>query len=242
MAPKGGAMASSTVENYLKQIYLEQEHAAHRWVAIGKLAAALKVVPGTATVMVKSLAESGLADYRRGGVRLTRGGEALALHVLRRHRLLELFLVKALALDWSEVHDEAELLEHAVSDKVLERIDRTLGYPRFDPHGDPIPPLRGRPATVNLVPLARCRPGAKVRVARIIDQAPAFLRFIDRHGLTPGAVVEVRNHDAMADALRLKIADGSTLTLGASAALKILTRAAGRADQRAGGAGARSRR
>src|SRR5438477_4591329 len=139
-------MASITVENYLKQLYLEQQNSSEELVPMGKLATQMGVVPGTATSMVKALADSGLVDYEpRSGARLTRGGQQLALHVLRRHRLVELFLVKVLGLDWSEVHAEAEELEHAVSDKVLERIDSLLGHPSVDPHGDPIPPAKGRP-------------------------------------------------------------------------------------------------
>src|SRR4051794_10565100 len=139
-------MPSSTVENYLKQIYLEQQDAgAADLVPMGRLASAMGVVPGTATSMIKTLADSGLVQYEpRGGVRLTHGGEQLALHVLRRHRLVELFLVKVLGLDWSEVHAEAEELEHAISDKVLEKIDAILGKPRVDPHGDPIPLANGK--------------------------------------------------------------------------------------------------
>src|SRR5215211_5640329 len=106
-------MPSSTVENYLKQIYLAREDNPADLVSMGKLAAAMGVVPGTATSMIKALADSGLVQYEpRGGVRLTHGGEQLALHVLRRHRLVELFLVKVLGLDWSAVHAEAEELEH----------------------------------------------------------------------------------------------------------------------------------
>src|SRR5438309_9924244 len=138
-------MPSPTVENYLKQLYLQQQHAPQELVSMGKLAAAMGVVPGTATTMVKALADSGLVTYQsRGGVRLTRGGEQLALHVLRRHRLVELFLVKVLGLDWSEVHDEADNLEHAVSEKVLQRIDEYLGHHSADPHGDPIPTAKGK--------------------------------------------------------------------------------------------------
>src|SRR4051812_35657368 len=98
-------MASSTVENYLKQLYLEQQLAPDKLVSMGKLAAVMRVVPGTATSMIKTLSDSGLVEYEpRTGVRLTAGGEQLALHVLRRHRLVELFLVRVLKLDWSEVH------------------------------------------------------------------------------------------------------------------------------------------
>jgi DtxR family Mn-dependent transcriptional regulator len=139
-------MPSSTVEDYIKQLWVEQQAAGAELVPMGRLAAAMGVVPGTATSMVKTLADSGLVNYEpRSGARLTRGGEQLALHVLRRHRLLEVFLVKVLGMDWSEVHDEAEHLEHVISDKVLERIDDLLGRPSVDPHGDPIPSPAHRP-------------------------------------------------------------------------------------------------
>src|SRR6186997_3179354 len=116
-------MPTPTVENYVKQIYLEQQTApggeSDALVPMGRLANVMGVVPGTATTMMKALADSGLVTYEpRGGVRLTRGGEQLALHVLRRHRLVELFLGKTLGLDWSEVHAEGEELERAISDKV----------------------------------------------------------------------------------------------------------------------------
>src|ERR1700732_4614853 len=111
-------MPSSTVENYVKRLYMEQQRSPERLVPMGRLAAVMGVVPGTVTTMVKALDEERLVHYEpRSGVRLTRSGEKLALHVLRRHRLVELFLVKALGLDWSEVHEEAEVLEHAVSEK-----------------------------------------------------------------------------------------------------------------------------
>src|SRR5438105_6985374 len=151
-------MASITVENYLKQLYSEQQRTSGELVSMGRLASAMGVVPGTVTTMVKALADSGLVTYEpREGVRLTRGGEQLALHVLRRHRLVELFLVKVLGLDWSEVHDEADELEHAISDKVLERIDQYLGRPSVDPHGDPIPSAKGKVPDSRLESLASCR-------------------------------------------------------------------------------------
>src|SRR4051812_31426609 len=131
-------MATRTVEDYLKALYAEQQ-CAHQagggeLVAMGALAGAMDVAPGTATAMVKTLDEAGLVEYEpRGGVKLSAKGEKLALHVLRRHRLVELFLVEVLGLDWSEVDQEAEELEHAISDKVLARIDEKLGHPQFDP-------------------------------------------------------------------------------------------------------------
>lgn len=217
-------MPSSTVENYLKQLYLEQQNAPGELVSMGKLAAAMSVVPGTATTMVKALADSGLVSYEpRGGVKLTRGGEQLALHVLRRHRLVELFLVKVLGLDWSEVHDEAEELEHSISDKVLDRIDAILEHPSVDPHGDPIPPAKGRPHPVPpRQSLADSEPDRSYRVARVIDQSPAFLQFVHRCGLVPGVTVAVERRDDVADAVRVRPARGEAVTLGTAAAMKVL--------------------
>ncbi len=222
-------MPSSTVEDYLKTLYLLQPRGRSGKVALGQLAREMRVAPGTATAMVKTLAESGLVDYQpRGGARLTARGQTLALHVLRRHRLVELFLVNVLELDWSEVHDEAEHLEHTISQKVLDRIDALLGHPEFDPHGDPIPTACGRvrPRTTrNLAEHVReGRPG-KLQVARVLDQAPAFLQFLDKHGLTPGAEVLVTELDQTAEAITLQPRGGTPVTLGAGAAAKILVEA-----------------
>src|SRR3954471_22304531 len=124
------AAPSQTVENYLKNIYQAQLLLPHDdLVSMGQLAAALDLVPGTATTMVKALAESGLAHYEPyAGVRLTAAGQKLAALVLRRHRLVELFLVRVMGMDWTEVHDEAENLEHAVSDRVIALMDDMLGH------------------------------------------------------------------------------------------------------------------
>src|SRR5213080_5260910 len=139
-------LPSSTVENYLKAIYQGQAALVGdvRLVPMGQVAIALGVTPGTATTMVKALAESGLAEYEPySGVRLSSAGERLAVLVLRRHRLVELFLVQVMGLRWDEVHDEAELLEHVVSDRLIDRMDEMLGRPEVDPHGDPIPDSEG---------------------------------------------------------------------------------------------------
>src|SRR5688500_5982300 len=139
-------LPSSTVENYLKAIYNGETHlaAGQKLVPMGQLAAALGVAPGTATTMVKALAESGLVDYEPyNGVRLSPAGSRLAALVLRRHRLIELFLVQMLGMRWDEVHDDAEQLEHVVSDRLIQRIDELLGHPEVDPHGDPIPTPEG---------------------------------------------------------------------------------------------------
>src|SRR5436853_2621453 len=172
-------LPSSTVENYLKAIFQGQSLLAtdQRLVPMGQVAATLGVTPGTATTMVKALAESGLAEYEAySGVRLTAGGEKLAALVLRRHRLVELFLVQVMGMSWAEVHDEAEQLEHVVSERLIERIDLMLGHPTHDPHGDPIPSADGTITPRDLDSLLTCPMGTPLRVTRISDQDPAFLR------------------------------------------------------------------
>jgi DtxR family transcriptional regulator, Mn-dependent transcriptional regulator len=218
-------MPTITVENYLKQIYLLQRGG--ELAPMGGLAVAVGVTPGTATSMVKTLADANLADYEpRAGVRLTAAGTRLALQVLRRHRLIELFLVKTLELDWSEVHDEAEELEHAISDKVLEKIDALLGHPDTDPHGDPIPPPTGSPRQQKLTPLNDCAPDTTAQVARVSDQQPAFLQFVDKHGLTPGARFTVESHTPSADAITVRPHNREPVTLGLAAAGKIMVKVA----------------
>src|SRR3954465_2141613 len=160
---------SYTVENYLKAIYQAQSGLADpdALVAMGHLASALGVVPGTATTMVKALADSGLARYEPyAGVRLTPAGEKLAALVLRRHRLVELFLVKVMGMSWTEVHEEAEQLEHAVSDRLIDRIDEMLGRPEVDPHGDPIPSAEGTVDLPAYETLLTCALNERVRVSR----------------------------------------------------------------------------
>src|SRR5205823_3552936 len=187
------------------------------------VAAALGVTPGTATTMVKGLAESGLAEYEPySGVRLSAAGEKLAGLVLRRHRLVELFLVQVMGMSWAEVHDEAEQLEHVVSERLIERIDEMLGRPTRDPHGDPIPNPDGAIASRELDTLLTCPVGARLRVARIADQDPAFLRFIENHDLKPGEVVEVEARDTAADSVRLRGRHDQTVTIGTRAASKLL--------------------
>ena len=193
-----------------------------------RLADGVGVSPGTATSMAKTLARSGLIDYEpRGGSRLTADGERLALSVLRRHRLVELLLVEVLKLDWSEVHTEAELLEHAISDKVLEKIDQLMGRPSVDPHGDPIPTDRGEIDQTRFEPLSQSAVGQPLRIARVIDQDPHFLQFAERHGLLPGAELVVERHDPQADAVALTVSGHGPLTLGSSAAAKLLVEGIG---------------
>jgi DtxR family Mn-dependent transcriptional regulator len=218
-------LPSSTVENYLKAIHLAEGRlaAGERLVAMGHLASALGVAPGTATTMVKALAESGLVIYEPyNGVRLSPAGDKLAALVLRRHRLIELFLVQVMGMSWDEVHDDAEQLEHVVSDRLIERIDQMLGHPEVDPHGDPIPGPEGTIKQRTLETLLTCPLGTRVIVTRVTDQDAAFLRFIESHDLKPGQAIEVEARDEVADAVRLVGKDARRITIGTRAASKLL--------------------
>ena len=217
-------LPSYTVENYLKALLQAQIGlGSDELVPMGKLAAALGVVPGTATTMVKTLAESGLVKYEPyAGVRLTPAGEKLAAMVLRRHRLIELFLVKVMGMSWTEVHDEAEHLEHTVSERLIERIDEMLGHPQVDPHGDPIPNSEGLVDRREYDTLLTCPLKARVEVSRVTDQDTSFLRFVERHDLKPGSIVKVEERDEAADSVRLRAENDREITIGARAASKVL--------------------
>jgi DtxR family Mn-dependent transcriptional regulator len=217
-------MPTSTVEDYLKCILLQQQRDPSALVTMGQIATALGVAPGTVTAMVKTLADSKLLAYEPySGVRLTDSGQQLAAHVLRRHRLIELFLVQIMGMDWTEVHPEAELLEHAVSDRLVQRIDEMLGSPSVDPHGDPIPDAQGVVVEPRLPSLLECERNRRMRVARLGDQSQEFLRLVDRRGLRPGCVLSVVTCDEAADTIELELAGpGERLSLGFRAASKIL--------------------
>jgi DtxR family Mn-dependent transcriptional regulator len=192
-------------------------------VATGRLASVMNVVPGTATTMVKALSDAGLVRYSpRSGVQLTEEGNQLALHVLRRHRIVELFLVRIVGLDWSEVHDEAEELEHVISEKLLDRLDALLGYPTVDPHGDPIPTAQGEVAASPAESLVTCPLGEIIEITRVLDQEPRFLQFVNQCGLTPGTRLKVLSRDPQADAVQLERPE--PLTLSTTAAGKFLVK------------------
>jgi len=216
-------MASLTVENYVKAIYqlAPQSGAA---VATGQIATALGVLPGTVTSMLKTLDESSLATYTPyEGVRLTPSGRGLALRVLRRHRLIEQFLSQTLNLTWDEVHEEAENMEHAVSDSLIDRIDAYLGYPATDPHGDPIPQPDGSIASPADRPLSQCQAGETFRVARVVDQSPEFLRYLSQIGLGIAAQGSLVSNDPTRDAMTIDIA-GQVKTLTREAADRLMVR------------------
>jgi len=183
-------MPTMSVENYLKTIYNLQSSTTR--VSTKELAAALGVSQPSVTSMLQSMSNEGLVEYRpyRGAI-LNEQGERMALQVIRKHRLIEMFLVETLGYSWDEVHDEAEALEHAISDLLAERIDTFLGHPQFDPHGDPIPTADGHVHHRDVIPLHEVVPDMRVRVARVLDQAPDVLRHLTSLGIVPHVEVKV---------------------------------------------------
>jgi DtxR family transcriptional regulator, Mn-dependent transcriptional regulator len=186
-----GGLTPST-QDYLKAVWSLGE-----WnpteVTVTKLAERLGVRTSTASDGLKKLAEQGFVEHARyGAIVLTPSGTAHALAMVRRHRLLETYLASELGYSWDEVHDEAESLEHAVSDIFIARIDAVLGHPTRDPHGDPIPPAAGAPVLPDALPLSALSPGARASVARISDASPERLRAFAAAGIVPDAVVTLR--------------------------------------------------
>jgi DtxR family Mn-dependent transcriptional regulator len=183
---------SASTQDYLKCIWNLQEWSGGA-VSVTALAERLGVRTSTASDGVKKLAEQGLVAHETyGGITLTADGTAHALTMVRRHRLLETYLVQELGYGWDEVHDEAEVLEHAVSDRMVAAIDARLGHPTTDPHGDPIPSADGAAHLPDAVPLSRAGSGP-VTVVRLSDADPARLRRFADAGLRPDTQAVVRD-------------------------------------------------
>jgi DtxR family transcriptional regulator, Mn-dependent transcriptional regulator len=216
---------SLTVENYVKTIFQISNDQEGKPASTGQIASALGVLPGTVTSMLKTLDAARLATHKPyEGVSLTRAGRMLALRMIRRHRLIELFLLRTLEMTWDEVHDEAEHMEHAVSDLLIDRIDSFLGHPDVDPHGDPIP--RGESMTMVATDtetrsLAEVADGGRFRLARVLDQSSEFLRYLTESGLTLGTVGEVERNPDGAGLMRIRLGRDS-LALAIDAAGKIV--------------------
>jgi len=184
-------MATPAVENYLKAIYL-LEVKTGKPAPISKVAERLAVAPASVTEMVQRLARDGLVKHARyRGVGLTEQGRRSALAVVRRHRLLETFLVSELGMDWAQVHEEAEALEHSISDRLVTAIAAKLGEPSRDPHGDPIPSAELEIDEAETVPVDQLPVGARGHLVRILDADGDLLAYLDRLGIRLGDEVEV---------------------------------------------------
>jgi len=225
-------VATETVENYLKAV---ESLSRGGEVGVARLAKELALTKGTVTSMVQRLARRGLLRAPRyGSITLTAEGRRQALDVLRRHRIVECFLVRFLGLDWSEVHAEAERLEHALSARVLERLDGLLGRPSKDPHGDPIPSARGRLHSAQGVSLDCLPTGSVARIERVMHQAPQFLREAARCGLRPGASIVVVQAARGVTPMRLRIGHDMPISLRRSMAQRVMAQGVGTKKRRAG--------
>ncbi|MGF3056281.1 metal-dependent transcriptional regulator [Microbacterium sp. YY-01] len=202
-------MASPAADDYLKTVYSHTE-----WqdapITPSQLAAKLNIAPSSVTEMVKKLAAAGLVSHvPYGAVRLTDEGRARALAMVRRHRLIETWLVQEFGYSWDEVHDEAEVLEHTISDRLLEGIDERLGRPRFDPHGDAIPDAAGRVDREPFVLLADAAVGHSGVVLRVDDRDADLLRALEGAGVMVGHTIAVTADGWLLDGVAVSLPEGA---------------------------------
>src|SRR6201993_5328459 len=190
LLPTHAGDLTAAVQDYAKAIYTLQSR--HGAASTNDLAALLEVRPASVSGMLRKLSELGLVEHERyRGVRLTERGRSVALEVIRHHRLVELFLVESLGMTWDEVHDEAEILEHALSEELEELIAAKLGNPTVDPHGDPIPSRELKLAETPARALTEVEPGDTATFVRISDTEPEMLRFLGERGIVPGTKLEL---------------------------------------------------
>jgi DtxR family Mn-dependent transcriptional regulator len=213
---------SSSVGDYLKAIF---EVAGSGAASTKDVAARLSISPASVTGMFGRLQEMGLASYERyRGASLTEAGRAEALRLLRRHRLIETFLTDSLGYSWQDVHEEAERLEHAVSDEFTERLAEFLGHPEHDPHGDPIPEADGTVASEGGVPLAEAAPGERVEISSVGDESPEALHHLGERGLVPGRRLLVKEARPLDGVVVVEDEDGAEYPLGEPLARRVLVR------------------
>lgn len=208
---------SASSQNYLKAVWGIQEWTGAP-VSTSALAAKAGVKLSTASDASRKLAEQGLLEHTPyGGVTLTPKGRGYAVAMVRRHRLIETFLVEVLGFRWDQVHDEAETLEHAVSDLLIDRIDEHLGHPTRDPHGDPIPAPDGTVETSQAVQLTRMPAGGRARVERISDEDPELLQYFASRGIGIGAVIALREGAPYSDSMEVEVPGVGAVVLGSAA-------------------------
>lgn len=199
-------MPTPAVEDYLKAIYQLAEGDAA--VGTSAIAERLGVAPGSVTGMLKRLGKLNLVEHERyQGTRLTETGRREAIRMIRRHRVLELFMVEILGYTWDQVHVEAERLEHAVSDGLVDRMAHVLGDPESDPHGHPIPSSAGQISVSDLPTLAELEPGERGTLRRVSDEDPAALRYLASLNLIPGVGLELLERTPFKGPLRVRVGE-----------------------------------
>lgn len=211
---------TAPVEDYLKAIYeievADSSGSGSPGVAgTNEIAQALRIAPASVTGMLRRLAEQGLISYERyRGVRLTEAGRRAALRTIRRHRVIEAYLTQALGYPWDRVHEEAEELEHAASDELIDRMASAIGEPTTDPHGAPIPTREGTVEAPALACLADVAVGEVVRIRQVGDRDPERLRYLAELGITPGADVRIAARAPFGGPITLHIVRRGTRALG----------------------------
>ncbi|PPF78264.1 metal-dependent transcriptional regulator [Subtercola sp. Z020] len=206
---------TNAAQDYLKVIWAASEWAPEP-VTVKQLAERTGVSAATVSDGIRKLAGLGMIAHEPyGSIELTEAGRSVAIGMVRRHRLVETFLVEMLGYSWDEVHDEAEVLEHAVSDTLIDRIDRQLGYPARDPHGDPIPTADGKPRRTDAVRLSDAEPGHPLFVSRISDADPALLRYVAEKGVVLDVRLTVDEHRTFAGDVAVRLGEqGDAVELG----------------------------
>ena len=217
---QGEMQNSATEENYLKAIYRFSDGT--ELVGTNVLAKYLQTTAASVTDMLKRLGEKGLIDYQAyKGAKLLPEGEKIALKIIRKHRIWEVFLVNILNFSWDQVHDTAEQLEHVDSPTLIDKLDEFLGFPKFDPHGDPIPNKEGEFTLRETQLLADCKAGSAVQVVGVKEDGPIFLQYLDRIGMKIGAKIKVSETIPFDNSLILKV-EGREIVLSGEFARQIL--------------------
>jgi DtxR family transcriptional regulator, Mn-dependent transcriptional regulator len=209
-------------EDYLKAIYELEQHGSAA--GTNDIAARLGIAPASVTGMIQRLARLGLVESERyRGTRLTAAGRAAALQLIRRHRIIESYLVQRLGFGWDDVHEEAERLEHAASEELIERMAEAIGNPTEDPHGAPIPTAAGEVDETRLESINDLAAGRAATVVRMSDRDPEFLRYLDAMGIRPGANVTVRERAPFDGPITLDV-DGEPRVVGGGVAARVFIR------------------
>jgi DtxR family Mn-dependent transcriptional regulator len=215
-------LLSVSEENYLKEIYNLPKDG-RRKIPNFQIGARLGLNPPAVTEMLRKLAEKKLISYSRAeGAALTEEGEILALQIIRKHRIWETFLVKKLGFNWDEVHEVAEQLEHIRSQKLLDELDRFLGFPEFDPHGEPIPNSLGIMPALPAISLLQCKPGQKLELASVATQRNELLQILEKSGLKIRTLFEISEISMEMEQLRLNLHQGNEVSISVTDAAHLM--------------------
>lgn len=216
------AMLSFVEENYLKAIYHLSE-SGKRAVNTNMLADEMKTAPASVSDMVKRLSQKKMVQYQKyKGVNISEEGKTKALHVIRKHRLWEVFLVDKLNFHWDEVHEVAEQLEHIKSPLLIKRLDEFLGFPKYDPHGDPIPDENGQLVEKRKDPISELDLGVNGIVVGVNDSSTSFLKYLDKVGISIGSKIQVKDRMEFDGSVDILIDNQKSITISLTVAQNIL--------------------